>query len=374
HVPAVFYEGRVFWLGTDSSNRTYIFYTPNRIDQQGGTLNSNRQLYGRTLNFVPNGFSVLVENGWFVGTSDGRLLRLDMPRILSGDTSSDPYQQVALPGGVQPRLDLQPIVHSSRLYLVGSDNRLHALSSTGAWITQSARPNSAVGNISCPPLLTSRAIVVGTSNGYVVMFDLITGGIRLSRQVGTEAIRSLTITRDERYLLVQMGNTRVVALTASQGSTYWLVHLPDPMVAPLAYEPNTDSLLLLTRSGWLYALSGSTGTIRPHYPQQVFTGQPLQRAMIATLCRTDRKSPYAYVLAQQEISGSSATQGRLTMVAVLNPYNRYEVPEQQMGSQSEYLPAMVFTGDAIGDLCLVFQKQAYAGTNTQGIVVAFPVQ
>jgi len=374
YVPAIFYEGRVFWMGTDSSNRTRIFYTLNRIDQPGGTLNSNRTLYGRVLNFVPDGFSVLVDSGWFVGTSDGRLLRLDMPRILSGDTSSDPYQQVSLPGGVQPRLDLQPIVYRSRLYLVGSDNRLHVLSSAGAWITQSARPSSAVGNISCPPLLTSRAIIVGTSSGYVVVFDLVTGGIRLARQVGTEAIKSVAITRDERYLLVQIGNTRVAALTASQGTTYWLVNLPDAIISPLAYEPYTDSVLLLTRSGWLYAFSGATGTPRPYYPQQIFTGQPLQRATIATLRRTDRKSPYAYVLAQQEISGSSATQGRMAMVTVLNPYNRYEVSEAQMGSQSDYLPAIAFTGDAVGSFCLVFQRQAYAGTNTQGIVAAFPVQ
>jgi hypothetical protein len=45
-----------------------------------------------------------------------------------------------------------------------------------------------------------------------------------------------------------------------------------------------------------------------------------------------------------------------------------------MGSQAEYLPAIAFTGDAVGSLCLVCQKQAYAGSTTQGIVVAFPVQ
>ncbi len=372
-VPAVFYEGRVFWVGVPSDNQVRIFYTPNRIDQPGGTLNSNRALYGRTLNFVPNGFSVLVDNGWFVGTTDGRLMRLDMARILSGDTSSDPYQQVSLPGGVQPRLDLQPIVYRSRLYLVGSDNRLHVLSSAGVWLTQSARPSNTVGSISCPPLLTSRAIVVGTSNGYVVVFDLVTGGVRLARQVGTEAIKSVAITRDERYLLVQIGNRRVSALTTQQGTTYWLVNLPEDSVSPLAYDWTTDAVLLLTRSGWLYAFSGSTGALRPYYPQQIFTGQPLQRATIATLRRADRKSPYAYVLAQQEISGSSATQGRMAMVTILNPYNRYEVPESQMGSMSEYLPAIAFTGDAVGSFCLVFQRQTYSGTNNQGIVVAFPL-
>jgi hypothetical protein len=374
NVPAVFYEGRVFWMGTDSSNRTRIFYTPNRIDQPGGTLSNNRALYGLTLNFIPSGFSVVVGNGWFVGTSDGRLLRLDLARILSGDTSSVPAQQVNLPSGVQPRLDLPPVVFNSRLYVVGSDNRLHALSSAGIWLTQSGRPSSAVGAVSCPPLLTSRTIVVGTANGYVVVFDLVTGGIRWARQVGTEPVRSVVITRDERYLLVQVGNSRLMAITSAQGTTYWLVNLPDGVVSPLAYDVFTDSVLLLTRSGWLYAFHGATGTSRPHYPQQLFTGQPIPRATIATLRRADRKSPYAYVLAQQELSGSSATQARMAMVTILNPYNRYDVPESQMGSQAEYLPAIAFTGDAVGSLCLVCQKQAYAGSNTQGIVVAFPVQ
>jgi hypothetical protein len=374
YVPAVFYEGRVFWMGTDSSHRTSIFYTPNRIDQPGGTLSNNRALYGLTLNFVPNGFSVVVGNGWFVGTSDGRLLRLDMGRILNGDTSSTPHQQVTLPNGVQPRLDLQPVVFNSRLYVVGSDNRLHAISSAGVWLTQSARPSSAVGSVSCPPLLTSRTMVVGTSGGYVVVFDLVTGGIRWARQVGTEPIKSLAVTRDERYLLMQVGSSRLMAVTSTQGTTYWLVNLPDGVVSPLAYDAFTDSVLLLTRSGWLYAFHGANGTPRAHYPQQIFTGQPLQRATIATLRRADRKSPYAYVLAQQELSGSSATQARMAMVTILNPYNRYEVPEQQIGSQAEYLPAIAFTGDAVGSLCLVCQKQAYAGSDRRGIVVAFPVQ
>jgi hypothetical protein len=370
----VLYDGRVFWMGTDSNNTTRIFYTPTRIDQSGGTLNSNRSLYGRVLNFVPNGFSVLVENGWFVGTTDGRLLRLDMTRILANDTSSDPFVSVTLPSGVQPRLDLQPIVYRSRLYLVGNDNRLHVLSASGSWLTQSARPSSGVGTISCPPLLTSRAIVAGTSNGYVIMFDLITGGIRLARQVGNTAVKSLAITRDERYLLVQLGDTRVMAITTSQGTTYWMVNLLDAIVSPLAYDPTTDAVLLLTRSGWLHAFYGATGTPCPHYPQQIFSGEPIERAVIATLRRNDRKSPYAYVLAQQRISGNSATQGRLSMVTVLNPYNRYEVSESQMNPQSDYLPAIAFTGDTPDSLCLIFQRQAYAGTNTQGVISAFRVQ
>ncbi|MEN3002324.1 MAG: hypothetical protein ABDI19_10870 [Armatimonadota bacterium] len=375
YVPAVLYGGRLFWMATEStSSRTRIFYTPNRLDLPGGTLRDNRALYERPLNFVPSGFSALVENSWFVGTADRRLLRVDMTRVLGGDTSSDPFQQVMLPGGVQPRLDLQPIVYRSRLYLVGDDNRIHVLSSAGIWITQSARPSNAVGTISCPPLLTSRAIVVGTSSGYVVAFDLLTGGIRLARQVGTEAIRSLAMTRDERYLLVHIGDRRLAALTTSQGTTFWSVSLPEAMVSPLVYEPFTDSVLVMTRSGWLYAFNGATGTPCPHYPQQIFSGQPLQRATIATLRRADRKSPYAYVLAQQEVSGSSATQTRMAIVAVLNPYNRYEVPDGQLGQQSDHLPAILFTGDAVGSLCLVFQRQAYAGTNTQGIVSAFQVQ
>ena len=374
HVPAAFYEGRVFWMGTDSSNRTRIFYTPNRIDQPGGTLNSNRALYGLMLNFVPSGFSVVVDNGWFVGTSDGRLLRLNLARILSGDTSSAPYQQVNLPSGVQPRLDLQPVTFNARLYVVGSDNRLHVLSSAGTWLTQSARPSSAVGSVSCSPLLTSRTIVVGTSNGYVVVFDLVTGGIRLARQVGIEPVKSLAVTRDERYLLVQIGDRRLMAVTSTQGTTYWLVNLPEAVVSPLGYDAFTDSVLLLTRSGWLYAFHGATGTLRPHYPQQLFTGEPIPRATIATLRRAERKSPYAYVLAQQEMSGSSATQARMAMVTILNPYNRYDVPESQMGSQSEYLPSIAFTGDAVGSFCLVCQKQAYASSDQRGIVVAFPVQ
>ncbi len=372
-VPGVYVAGRAFWMGTDSNNITRLFYTPNRLDQAGGTFSSNRATYGRALNFVPDGWSVAVDNGWFVGTSDGRLLRIDLTRILNNDTSADPYQQVNLPNGVQARRDLQPIMYRSRLYLVGSDNRVHVISSAGTWLSQSARPSSAVGTISCPPLLTSRAIVVGTSQGYVVAFDLVTGGIRLARQVATEPIKSLAVTADERLLLAQIGSARIVALTALQGTTYWTVSLPDVVVSPLAYEPDTDLVLVLTRSGWLYAFSGSTGMLASYYPQQVFSGQPLERATIATLRRTDRKSPYAYVLAQQRISGSSATQPRMAMVTVRNPYNRYEAPESALGSQADYLPAIRFTGDAIGSFCLVFQKQAYTGTTTQGLVVAFPV-
>lgn len=367
-VAPVLYNARLFWLGTNSSNQTLIFYTPNPVIGSGASLDSNRAVYGRTLNnFAPTGFSVALGASWFTGNGT-RLVRFNLNRILNNDTAAEPYQMVAFPNGVSPRLDLHPALYNGRLYVVGDDNRLHAIRVNGSWATQTARPPTVVGNFSCSPLIVNSALYIGTDRGYILRFDPLMGGITLLRQVApNQPIRSLALTRDGRLLLAQVGDTRIIGLLIGNLSTYYFYNLPQPMVSPLTYHWETDTVLFMTQDGWLYALNAQTGRTRPYYPQQIWSGQPLQKATLAVMRQQERKAYYVYALAQQA-STSGGTQGRFAMITLVNPYNRYEASESTMATASEYLPWIGFTGDQSDSFCLITAK---THSNPRGFISAF---
>ncbi|MER3558200.1 MAG: hypothetical protein C4336_01080 [Armatimonadota bacterium] len=370
-VAPVIYNARLLWLGTNSSNQTLIFYTPNPVIGSGATLNSNRAVYGRTLNnFVPTGFSVALGASWFTGNGT-RLVRFDLNRILNNDTSAEPYQIVDLPNGVSARLDLYPALYNGRLYVVGDDNRLHVIRENGSWATQTARPSTVVGNFSCSPLIVNSELYIGTDRGYILRFDLLTGSIAQLRQVASnQPIRSLAMTRDGRLLLAQVGDASLMGLLIGNLSTYYSYNLPQPMVSPLTYHWDTDTVLFMTQDGWLYALNAQTGRARPYYPQQIWSGQPLQKVTLAAMRQQERKAYYVYALAQQA-TPNGGTQGRFAMITLVNPYNRYEASESTMSTASEYLPWIAFTGDQSESFCLITAK---THSNPQGFISAFSLR
>lgn len=366
-VAPILYQGRLFWMGTNpSTQQTRIFYTASSIVEPNSSLNSNRQVYGRVLNaFVPTGFSVCVGESWFVGRGS-TLVRVSLPAVLANNTTADPFQTVSLPSGVQARLNLQPFVYNHRLYVVGTDNRLHVIRADGTWASQSARPSATVGNISCSPLLAGSSIYVGTQAGWILRFDLLTGAIAYSRQVGNQPIRSLQMTQDGRYLLVQLGDTRLLGLMTQNLSTYWHLNMSSPIVSPLAYDGETNTLLLFTQDGTLHALNAHTGGTRPYYPQRLWTGEPFQRATLAVVRQQERKASYVYLVAQQQVG--SGSQARLMMVTLQNPYNRYQMTTS---SGEECLPNLLFTGNQSHSFCLVTTKQT---TSAQGFISAYQLR
>jgi hypothetical protein len=98
-VPAVLYHGRLFWMGTNpNTNETRIFRLRDAVEApEGGGLGSERLVYGRPLrNFRPTGFSVVLGDGWFTGLGN-QLIRIDLPRVVANNTSSDPYRAVQFP-------------------------------------------------------------------------------------------------------------------------------------------------------------------------------------------------------------------------------------------------------------------------------------
>ncbi|MCX7687515.1 MAG: PQQ-binding-like beta-propeller repeat protein [Fimbriimonadales bacterium] len=371
HVAPVLVDSRLFWIGTDSAtNRSLLYYTPNPITVQGSTLSSNRQTYGRALsNFAPSGFSVVLGTGWFTGNGS-QLVRIDLARVLANNTSADPYQVVSLPN-TQPRLDLTPAIYNGRLYVAGADNRLHVIRDNGTWAAQSARPSTTVGNFSCSPLVAGSSLYIGTDRGYILRFDLTNGGIAQSRQVASNLpIRSLALTRDGRLLLARAGDNRVLGLLVGNLTTYYYYNTPQPIVSPLTYHWDTDTVLFMTQDGFLYALNAQTGMPRPHYPQQIWSGQPLQRATLAVMLQEGRKAYYVYALAQQATAGGG-TQGRFAMITLVNPYNRYEVSETSMYTGSDYLPWISFTGDQSYSFCLI---AARTHATPQGFVAAINIR
>lgn len=370
-VAPAFFDSRLFWIGTDpATNRSLLYYTPNPITGQGSTLSSNRQTYGRALsNFVPSGFSVVLGSGWFMGNGS-QLVRIDLARVLANDTSADPYQVISLPN-TQPRLDLNPAIYNQRLYVAGTDNRIHVIRENGTWAAQSARPSATVGNFSCSPLVVGSSLYIGTDRGYILRFDLTNGGIAQSRQVASNLpVKSLAVTRDGRLLLAHVGDNRVLGLLVGNLTTYYYYNAPQPLVSPLAYHWDTDTVLFMTQDGFLYALNAQTGMPRPHYPQQIWSGQPLQRASLAVMRQEGRKAYYVYALAQQA-TASGGTQGRFAMITLVNPYNRYEVSETSMYTGSDYLPWIGFTGNQSYSLCLI---AARTHATPQGIVAAIALR
>lgn len=371
HTAPVLAQSRLFWIGTyPDTNRSMLFYTPNSVTDSGSTLNSNRQVYGRALNnFVPTGFSVTLGTSWFTGLGNN-LIRIDLQRVLANDTSADPYTVITLPNA-RPRLDLAPAVYNNRLYVAGDDNRLHVIRADGSWATQSARASTTVGNFSSAPLVVGRSLYIGTDRGYILRFDLTTGGIAQSRQVATNMpIRSLAVTRDRRLVLAQVGDTRLLGLLSSNLTTYYYYNPSQPLVSQLTYHWNTDTVLFMTRDGYLYALNAQTGGLRPYYPQQIWSGQPLQRATLTVMRQQERKADYVYALAQQA-TANGGTQGRFAMITLLNPYNRYEVGESQMYTASDYLPWLTFTGDQSYSFCLITARNH---AQTRGFITAIALR
>jgi hypothetical protein len=235
-VPATLYQGRLFWMGTvPDTNETRVFFTSAPVNEtQGSTLGNERIAYGRTLrNFRPMGFSVVLGDGWFTGL-DNRLIRIDLPRVVANNTSSDPYTVVVFPAGVQPRLDLAPLVANGRLYVAGSDRRLHAISPDGVRVGQSAFLPPQYGAFSTNLVQIGRVFYIGTDQGWVVQFDALTGALRTARRVSMQPIHSLAPDADGACATCAGGQPRVVRAAAE----------PDERAVATRYSPKTSCRLL----------------------------------------------------------------------------------------------------------------------------------
>ncbi len=350
-VTPVIWMNRIFWMGTDSNNVTRIHHAPLNTATESSPF-GERVTYSRQLtNFVPSGFSEVFGTSWFVGTQNGELVRIPLQLVLDNNSSVNPIQPVVLPGGAQIRLDLQPFQLNNRLYVIGTDNRLHALREDGSWLGQSMRLSPTLGNISCSPVvLMKRYAVLGTDQGWVVFVDMLSGNIQLTRRVDTQKpIRHLAVNRDGRLLLTVAGDDRVMGINARQGTVQWSRTIDKQMgeiVSNLVYDRESDSVFLMTSLGNLFGIHASTGLTRPLYPQQVLDAgvQRLTRATLEIARRQGRPASYIYVLAQQQ-TGETSTQGRLVMVTLQNPLNRAQVTEGSMYIGSEYLPNIMVLGN-----------------------------
>jgi outer membrane protein assembly factor BamB len=263
-VPATLYQGRLFWMGTvPDTNETRVFFTSAPVNEtQGSTLGNERIAYGRTLrNFRPVGFSVVLGGGWFTGLGN-QLIRIDLPRVVANDTSSDPYTVVAFPAGVQPRLDLAPLVANGRLYVAGSDRRLHAISPDGVRVGQSALLPPQYGAFSTNLVQIGRVFYMGTNQGWVVQFDALTGALRTARRVSMQPIHSLAPAFMGRGLLVRAGSRELYALHPSQMSVQWRRAFTEDLVSPVVASAQSEVGAVVDKQGRLFVhstrASGST--------------------------------------------------------------------------------------------------------------------
>lgn len=366
-VPAVLYQGRLFWMGTNDSGDTRIFRTRDAVSDtlSGSGLGNERLVYGRTLrNFYPTGFSVVLGDGWFTGLGS-QLIRIDLPTVWANDTSSDPYQVVSFPPGVQPRLDLAPLVWGKRLYVAGSDRRLHAISPEGVRMGQSAPLPTHYGAFSTGLVQVGRVICVGTDQGWVVQFDAITGALRTARRLTTQPIHSLAPGFMGRTLLVRAGKREVHALQPNALSPLWRRTFENDLVSPVAASAQHDMGAVVDQLGRLWAFHARAGFNMPLYPQPIFGDQQLSSASIAIVRRTGRQASYVYVLGQLAREENNP-QALFRAVTLENPLNRLEFGESTMHLGSRYHPTLLVSGTHQNSYCLLTSLRG----ETQGGTIA----
>jgi hypothetical protein len=364
-VPAIVYQGRLFWMGTDASDNTIIFRTRDAVEAtQGSGLGNERIPYGRTLrNFRPMGFSVVLGDGWFTGLGN-QLIRIDLPRVVNNDTGSDPYTVVAFPAGVQPRLDLAPLAANGRLYVAGSDRRLHAISPDGVRVGQSAPLSPQYGAFSTNLVQIGRVFYIGTNQGWVVQFDALTGALRTARRVSMQPIHSLAPTLMGRGLLVRAGSRELYALQPSQMSVQWRRAFTEDLVSPVVASSQSEVGAVVDKLGRLFVFHTRFGFNLPLYPQSVFgEQQQLTSASVAIVRRAGREVSYVYVLGQLAREETNP-QALLRIVTLENPLNRLEYGESTLHVGSRYHPTLLLTGTGQGSYCLLtaFRAESYGGT------------
>lgn len=370
-VSAVLYQGRLFWMGTDDSDNTRIFRTRDAVSetQQGSGLGNERLVYGRTLrNFRPTGFSMVSGDGWFTGLGN-QLVRIDFPAVMANDTSSDPYQVVSFPLGVQPRLDLAPLVFGKRLYVAGSDRRLHAISPEGVRIGQSAPLPAHYGAFSTGLVQVGRVICVGTDQGWVVQFDALTGALRTARRLATQPIHSLAPGFLGRTLLVRAGAREVQALQPNSLSPLWRQTFGEDLVSPVAASAQQEVGAVVDKQGRLYVFHARAGFTMPLYPQPIFGDQQLESASVAIVRRAGRQASYVYVLGQLARDENSP-QALFRAVTLENPLNRLEFGESTMHLGSRYHLDLLVGGAQQNSYCMLTAfRGATQGGSVSGIAL-----
>jgi hypothetical protein len=364
-VPATLYQGRLFWMGTvPDTNETRVFFTSAPVNEtQGSTLGNERIAYGRTLrNFRPMGFSVVLGDGWFTGL-DNRLIRIDLPRVVANNTSSDPYTVVVFPAGVQPRLDLAPLAANGRLYVAGSDRRLHAISPDGVRVGQSAFLPPQYGAFSTNLVQIGRVFYIGTDQGWVVQFDALTGALRTARRVSTQPIHSLAPAFMGRALLARAGTRELYALQPSQMSVQWRRKFPEDLVSPVVASTQSEVGAVVDKQGRLFVFHTRFGFNMPLYPQPIFGDQQLASASVAIVRRAGREVGYVYVLGQLAREETNP-QALARVVTLENPLNRLEFGESTLHVGSRYHPNLLITGTQQGSYCLLTSLRAESNGGT----------
>jgi hypothetical protein len=364
-VSAVLYHGRLFWMGTNpNTNETRIFHTRDAVEApEGGGLGSERLVYGRPLrNFRPTGFSIVLGDGWFTGLGN-QLIRIDLPRVVANNTSSDPYQIVQFPPGVQPRMELTPLVSNGRLYVAGSDRRLHAISADGVRTGQSAPLPPSYGVFSTNLVQMGRVFYIGTDQGWVVQFDALTGALRTARRVSMQPIHSLAPTLMGRRLLVRAGSRELYALHPSQMSVQWRRAFTEDLVSPVVASSQSEVGAVVDKLGRLFVFHTRFGFNLPLYPQPIFGDQQLSSASIAIVRRAGRQASYVYVLGQLAREETNP-QALFRIVTLENPLNRLEFGEHTLHVGSRYHPTILITGAQQNSYCLLtaFRAESYGGT------------
>jgi hypothetical protein len=364
------YNGRLYWIATNETD-SRLYFTLNPVFAPGSTLVNNRSDRSPNLVFIPQGFSKTCGSGWFVGRSNGDLARFDLAQLDSGATLAQAMSIVQFPTGARPVLSIEPASFRDRLYVVASDNRLYPV----MWDGQLRTPSLPIlnGAISSTPLATDRWIAIGTEAGWLNLLDVGTGLFRWSTRVfNNQSVSHPIIMNARRSRLYAASGNKLTGVMTGTGVLRWTFIADSNIVSPPFYDAASDSIFFITANRTLYSIDANNGQLKPLYPQTIFgtagNGSTLTSARMEVLTRTDRRTPYLYIVAQQQLSDNSSA-GVLAMVATRNPVNRFYA--SNLTAQSELLPSITITSGEVGSLIFLFQKQA---PSEKGRIYAFTIR
>ncbi|MCX7993449.1 MAG: hypothetical protein N2651_07240 [Fimbriimonadales bacterium] len=353
-------QGRLYWLSWDGQVLR-LYRTPNPLSTSV-TFSNNVSTEARISMPAPASKAILIGNRWYLLTQSGRVVFFNLAQAQGG--ASIAAQSLNLPDGVSPEPNLPFIQVGDHLCFVDRQSRIWLVHTGTHLFTEvvafSNQPVTALSG------LYESVFAVGRSDGRI---DIYMGSIPI-----LQGLRMPDATRQpvafigfsDPFLLVIAGNTLGV-YRPDNAKWLWYYALDSPAASNPVYDARQGACYVLTQSGQLYGLDLGRGTLLPLYPQPLFNGTTVSRAVLGCLARADRDVSYLYLQAQLT-DGSVQTM----LITGINPLNRFV--NTQIPVNASIGSCWLFTGEQSRDLALCWAPSGAGSNGVCGAIYGFQLQ
>lgn len=353
----VLIQGRLYWL-TWNGSQLHLLRTLNPLSRQT-TFSNNVRFEARINTPAPTHHTVVIGNLWYILTQTGRIVFFSLTQAQNGATLT--AATLNLPGGIAPNPDLPLVRVGQLLGFVDTQHRVWLFNPGTFAFTQLFAPSG-------QPITALRAfennlLAVGRADGRVDVYQgniPILQGLRLPH-APNRAVQYLTL---HNNALTVVAGAHIGIYHLLQRKWLALQTFDSPVVAEPAYEPQGESVFVLTANGWLHAIMPKGMYARVWYPHRLFRESQVERATLDVLTRADREVPYLYLQAQLT-DGST----RAMFITAYNPYNRFVFPT--VLSRAPIGTRWLFTGNTDQDLALCWVRTGAGNEGTQGAIYGF---